>query len=109
MDHTSTNLILDNERRALEGEAAVLISSDALANDAATAASDTIANILHFMDSIGINPDALIEGAKTCYYGDLEDGPTAKNRFPVGNVTEIEFQPRADAVEMARAAVNRTP
>lgn len=64
-----------NERRVMEGEAAVLTCADAGALDALTACSDTIANILHFAAACAIDTDELIDRATRCFEGDSEDGP----------------------------------
>lgn len=92
-----------NDRRALEGEAQVLLGADALHNDPITACVDAVANIMHFAQSLGMDPQLLVERGQTTYQGDMEDGPKAAQILDPAVAESELFQPRAEAVEMLQA------
>lgn len=93
----------DNDRRALEGEAEVLMGADALANDPVTACIDATANILHFARSLGVEPQQLLQQAERTYLGDLEDGPEAAQTRTEEQAFSEEFVPRPEALLLVKS------
>lgn len=79
--HEPDRVMMDNERRADLGSAAVLRAAletnVARADGAQTAVSDVLAYIAHFCDRLGLDPEAMFAAALRSYHGDSEDGPPA--------------------------------
>jgi len=96
----------DNNRRALEGEAEVLLSADALANDPVTACIDAVANIMHFAYSLGVDADVMLRRSSDTYNGDMEDGLPAEQTRSQSEAFSEEFVPRGEALLLLRDRLN---
>lgn len=77
-----------------------MMSADALKNDLTSAAIETIANIMHFLDSIDVSPAYVLEAAQTCYLGAVMHNPKADRLFPTEYVMDQAFQPRPEAYRL---------
>lgn len=69
MEQTNPNVI-----RAEKGRAAVASATEPDL-DLETAVSDTIADVLHLCDQVGLDGPRLLKAGMDAHDGDMEDGP----------------------------------
>jgi len=87
-----------NRTRAIQGEAAVWVGMEKPGDDAFAGAVNALTNLMHFSDSLGVNPAITVESALQIYV--LTDGDHPNPPSSDSDAIDRPFKPSSEAVAL---------